>query len=319
MHWTDRLHGEGWQRSTRASLLRRVESLAVPFAQTVLMAPTIRRCDATIAMFESEANFLAALRRGVPRSRQSPLLVISCWLAHVLTRSSPRRRAGYRWAYRSVDLLYYFSTNQGEMLRDILRLPDERLRFLPFGVDTETFCPIGQRDEGYLLAVGRDKGRDWPTFFDAVKGLDMVVKVLCRPSQIAGLTVPGNVEILGHVDRERYRQLLGGATVVAVVTRPVEYPSGQSVLLEAMAMGKTVVATATPSLSEYLDDGSDCLAVPPGDADAVRERIEEAAGDEGLRARIGSAARRTVETAYSSDAMWDVVADDVFRLMGHRR
>jgi len=314
LHWTDRLCQNTWQRSRSASILRRAESWSAPFAQTALMARTIRSCSATMAMFESEANSLAFARNLTAASRRPPFLVISCWLAHILSTSSTLRRRGYQWAYRSVDRLYYFSKNQGEILHEALRLPAERLRYLPFGIDSETFVPSAEPDGGYVLAVGRDRGRDWRVFFEAVDGLDLPVKVCSRRSDIAGLKAPRNVEVVGYVDRETYRRLLGRACVVAVVTRPVSYPSGQSVLLEAMAMARAVVVTATPAIEDYIRDGVDCLAVPAGDPWAVRDRIGEAAADPELRSRLGAAARRVVEERYNSDEMWDVVASDLEEL-----
>ena len=319
LHWTDRLHTEDWQRNRISAPLRRAESMAVPFAQTLLLNGAIRHSEATFAMFESEANFLAAVRHVGSPDRRRPFVVLSCWLAHVLVNSGRARRSGYRWAYETVDLLYYFSKNQGRLLSEALRLAPERLQYLRFGVDTETFSPEPGPDDGYLLAVGRDRARDWPTLFEAVKALDMPVKVCCRRSQLDGITIPPNVEVLGHVDREIYRELLGRAAVVAVIARPVEYPSGQSVLLESMAMGKSVVVSETPSLTEYIRDGIDCLAVPSGDPAAARERIDQLAGDPDLRARLGRSARRSAEEYYSSRSMWNIVADDLIRLTGERR
>ena len=95
-----------------------------------------------------------------------------------------------------------------------------------------------------VLAVGRDRGRDWRTFFDAVRNTDLRVRVVCRPALLAGLDVPANVEVVGVVDRASYRELLASAAVVAVITETLPYPTGQSVLLEAMAMGRCCVVTA---------------------------------------------------------------------------
>jgi glycosyltransferase involved in cell wall biosynthesis len=184
-------------------------------------------------------------------------------------------------------------------------------------VDDETFTPIGEVDDGYVLVVGRDSGRDWPTLFSALEGIDLPVKLCCRPGDIAGLGVPAGIDVLGYVERTAYRHLLGRARVVAIATKPLLYPSGQSVLLEAMAMARTVVVTETVSLSGYLVDGVTALCVPPGDASALRRRIEEAAGDDDLRADVGRNAREAVERAFSARDMWATVADDLHALSRH--
>ena len=316
LHWTDRVHTDSWAHSRSGRLIRRLESATVPFAQTALMAPQIRRCDATFAMFESEANCLAIVRNLGRRSARSPFLVMTSWLSQILSTAPRSLRAQYRLAYRSVDIVYYLASNQRPILEQALRLPPERLRYIPFGVDSETFVPSSLPDGDYLLAVGRDSARDWPTFFEAVRSIKMPVKVCCRLSQLTGITVPPNVQILGHVDRDRYRELLGRARVVAVLTRPVSYPSGQSVLLEAMAMGRTVVVTDTASMRDYVRDGVDCLTVPPRDPSATAKKIEQAAGDDALRSVIGAEARRIVEARYDSSSMWGSIARDLFDLIG---
>jgi glycosyltransferase involved in cell wall biosynthesis len=275
------------------------------------MARTIAVAPITLAMFESEANALAAARRAWPGRRSSILAVVTCWLAHVLDGCRPARRAAYRWAYQSVDRLYYFSQNQGPVLAEHLGLGDDRLRYVPFGVDDETFAPNGEVDGDYVLVVGRDSGRDWPTLFSALEGIDLPVKLCCRPGDIARMRVPAGIDVLGYVDRTVYRDLLGRARVVALATKPLLYPSGQSVLLEAMAMARTVVVTGTPALSDYLTDGVTALCVAPGDARALRRRILEAAGDDDLRAHVGRHARYAVEHSFNAGAMWATVADDL--------
>jgi len=317
LHWTDALYRPGWPDSRVAAALRRVESLTAPFAQTALMARSIAAAPVTLAMFESEANALAVARRAWPGHRSSVLAVVTCWLAQILEGCPPARRAAYRWAYRSVDRVYFFSRNQGPVLEEELGLGSDQLRYVPFGVDDETFAPKGGADGDYILVVGRDSGRDWPTLFAALEGIDLSVKLCCRPRDIAGLRVPAGVDVLGYVDRNTYRHLLGRARTVAVVTKPVLYPSGQSVLLEAMAMARAVVVTGTPALADYIDDGVTALVVPPGDVAALRRRLVEAASDDNLRASIGRAARQTVQRSFSARTMWSTIAADLLDASSH--
>lgn len=314
LQWTDALFRPGWPESRAAAAVRRAEALTAPFAQTAIMARTIASAPITLAMFESEANALAAARRAWPGRRSSVLAVVTCWLAQVLDGSGPARRAAYRWAYQSVDRLYYFSRNQGRVLEEQLGLDADRLRYLPFGVDDETFIPSLEEEGDYILVVGRDSGRDWPTLFTALEGIDLPVKLCCRPRDIAGLRVPATVDVLGYVDRTTYRHLLGRARVIALATKPLLYPSGQSVLLEAMAMARAVVVTGTPALTDYVADGETALVVPPGDADALRVRLVEAARDDSLRAQVGRNARESVERSFSARAMWGTVANDLLAL-----
>jgi glycosyltransferase involved in cell wall biosynthesis len=126
--------------------------------------------------------------------------------------------------------------------------------------------------------------------------------------------VPAGVEVLGYVDREVYRALLGQARVLAIAARPLVYPSGQSVLLEAMAMGRAVVVTDSEAIGGYVADGVTALTVPSGDPSALRQRIVDAAGDDALRRRLGQAGRGAVEQMFNARRMWGTVANDLLEL-----
>jgi glycosyltransferase involved in cell wall biosynthesis len=304
LDYSDAAHKAPWTSPPVHRAVRRLERLGAPFLQTLLATRRIARSDAVVAVFESQGNFLAALRslRLWPYTRPR-FAVVSCWLAMDAPKLSPARRRAYRWAYRGVDKVVYFSRNQTSIYRDVLGIPEDHLAFVPFGIDHEYFSPPAtDDDDGYVLAVGRDRGRDWETLFDAVHGTDLVVKVASRPD---------NVELLGFVDRPTYRSLTARARVVAVPTRVLAYPTGQSVTLEAMAMGKCCVVTDTPAMSDYLTDGVDAVLVPPGDSGRLREALEQAVSDPDLRKRTGFAAREAVDRQFNAPAMWRAIAEVV--------
>ncbi len=65
-------------------------------------------------------------------------------------------------------------------------------------------------------------------------------------------------------------------------------------MFEYMAAGKPLVAQHHAVLEHVLRDGQNCLFTPPDDARAMAEAVGRLAGDAGLRARLGEAARRDV-------------------------
>jgi glycosyltransferase involved in cell wall biosynthesis len=64
------------------------------------------------------------------------------------------------------------------------------------------------------------------------------------------------------------------------------------VLVEAMALGTPVVATATDGPSEIVEDGVSGLLVPVGDAPALAAAIERALIDRSLAATLAEGGRR---------------------------
>lgn len=317
--WTDAHHRRPWTWPPVRAAVSRLERAAPPSVQTVLALPAIARRDAVLAMFESEGNLLAGLRRlGLPTVRRPALVVLSCWLADLLPGFSDRRRRWYRRTYRHVDRLLFFSSNQAEIYQRHLGYPSERLAFVPFGVDEEEVRP-STADDGFVLAVGRDRGRDWPTFFEAMASTGLPATVLCRPTQIEGLTVPANVEVRGYVDRAAYLDLLARCRLLVVPSRPLAYPTGQSVALEGMAAGKCVVATAIPSLADYLDPGRNALTVPVADAAALATVVAQAFEDGALRQQLGSRGRQAVEERFNARRMWEAVAGELRAAVASRR
>jgi glycosyltransferase involved in cell wall biosynthesis len=295
--------------------VRPLERVSTPFLDTIVSAPLISRADVVLAIFESQANALAFLRTSRVRPFRRPrLAVVSCWLAELLPQFSVSRRALYRRIYRSVDRVIYFSRNQTTVYRELLGVPSERLAFVPFGIDHRFFSPADVAEDFDVLAVGRDRGRDWATFFAALRGTSVTAKVACRPETTADQNIPESVEMLGVVDRAAYRDLTARARVVVIPTQELRYPTGQSVLLESMSMGKCCVVTDTPAIRDYVCDERTGLFVQPHSATSLQATIERAVSDASLRTHLGRSARASVERSFTQDAMWSRVRDVLLEL-----
>jgi glycosyltransferase involved in cell wall biosynthesis len=63
-------------------------------------------------------------------------------------------------------------------------------------------------------------------------------------------------------------------------------------LFEYMAMGRAIVASRLEQIGEVLEDGVTALLVPPGDEAALARALVRLVDDDGLRRRLGEAARR---------------------------
>jgi glycosyltransferase involved in cell wall biosynthesis len=66
-------------------------------------------------------------------------------------------------------------------------------------------------------------------------------------------------------------------------------------VLEAMAAGVPMVATAVGGVPELIDDEVSGLLVPPGDPESLAGAIKRLAADPALRVRLGAAARQRAE------------------------
>jgi glycosyltransferase involved in cell wall biosynthesis len=80
----------------------------------------------------------------------------------------------------------------------------------------------------------------------------------------------------------------------AVVWVPSHRECGRQVLLEAMAAGKPVVASALPGLAALVADGQSGLLIRPGDTLELARRTRPLLENPDAAARLGSAAREAV-------------------------
>jgi glycosyltransferase involved in cell wall biosynthesis len=65
-------------------------------------------------------------------------------------------------------------------------------------------------------------------------------------------------------------------------------------VLEAMACGKTVIATPVGGVLDVIEDGVNGLLAPVNDAEGLAEKIVEALSQSGKRETVGRSARETV-------------------------
>lgn len=298
--WTDGHLAGPWQR-----LAARTEAATTPWTQALLTWRDRRGAAAVIAMFESEGHGLALARR-FTRRRRPPLVIIACWLTDLVATGGRRARL-YRWLYRSVDAVIVFSSNQVPTLVEALGIDVDRVHVVPFGIDLDELLERSAGDDGRVVAAGRDLGRDWPTLVAAVAGSGWSVDLITRPSQVDGLDLPNEIAFHATLDRTAYLDHLARASVVVLPSHVRDYPTGQTVLLEAMALGKACVVTDTPAMREYVDDGVTGLLVPPHDAAALRAAVERLLADLELRHRIGGEAQRSTIAAGGARTMWAAV------------
>jgi glycosyltransferase involved in cell wall biosynthesis len=76
-------------------------------------------------------------------------------------------------------------------------------------------------------------------------------------------------------------------------------------LLEAMAAGCPVIASAIPPNAEVVRDGVDGTLVPLDAPEALRDALLQLAGDRERAARLGASAAARVRAAYSLERMFE--------------
>ena len=112
-------------------------------------------------------------------------------------------------------------------------------------------------------------------------------------AEIRAAGLDGVVALAG--ERRDVPQLLADADVFALSSRSEGAPIS---VLEAMAAGLPVVASAVGGVPEIVAHGATGLLVPPGDAAALAAALEQLLADPALRRRLGEAGQERVRERF---------------------
>ena len=99
------------------------------------------------------------------------------------------------------------------------------------------------------------------------------------------------MRFLGPQPRETVLELFAAADAVLLPSSWENFPHA---VVEGLAVGTPVIATAVGGVTEIVTDGVNGLLVPRGDAGALAEAIRRFFGDDGLRERLRGAAAGSV-------------------------
>jgi glycosyltransferase involved in cell wall biosynthesis len=193
----------------------------------------------------------------------------------------------------------------------------ERCEHLQLGVDFRQFRPDIPAGTIAAVRAGFDTPEDAPVvlstrsfsqpYYNIPLFVDAIPALLARRPDavfwIAGyegadsgvraqaerLGVAHAVRFLGRVPHERLQDVVAAADVY--ITIPSLDATAVS-LLEAMAAGKAIVASALPSAMEWIVEGETGRIVPPGERAALETAIGDLLDDPAARARLGAAAHR---------------------------
>ncbi|MCK6553701.1 glycosyltransferase [Candidatus Binatia bacterium] len=186
---------------------------------------------------------------------------------------------------------------------------------VPYGIDLTAISANGRpapHGPPHLLAVGR---------LVSYKGFDHLIAALPRIPE-ARLTIVGTGPLrdeliaqarqIGVADRLTLTGDVDDASLAdlyrscAVFVLPSVTPAEAFgvVQLEAMAHARPVVCTDLPTGVPWVNrHGETGLVVPPGSSSALADALRTLLGDPDLRARMGAAGRRRVETEFTVERM----------------
>lgn len=195
-----------------------------------------------------------------------------------------------------------------------LGVPRERLHVIPLGVDTATFVPptaaerqaarraFGVPDERLCIGSFQKDGEGWADGLEPkwVKGPDVFVDAVARlggelPVFVL-LTGPARGYVKARLDSigipyvhrilDDYTRLVTAYHALDMYVVSSREEGGPLALMESMATGVPVVATAVGMVPEALRHGENGMVAPSEDWAALAEHAGRVLTDAGLRRRL---------------------------------
>jgi glycosyltransferase involved in cell wall biosynthesis len=224
---------------------------------------------------------------------------------------------------RPVDRFVTHSANQVQLILAATGLTPGQLAVVPYGIDTAFWseCPA-RESEGLVVSAGREH-RDYRTLVAALPpgaNLTIADHSLFTPhaTRRDPEAWPPTVQRVA-LDSRGLRDLYSHAEVVVVPVIESSMPAGITTLLEAMSMGKAVIATETSELRGVVRHGETGLVVKPGDVTGMRAAIEFLLSSAETRRTLGWRARQEAVERYDVKVFADNLAAHLGQLRSEPR
>jgi len=260
---------------------------------------------------------LAAAVYNLTRARPRRCLVVHTFHGHVFEGYfGPFGNASVRLAERLLarvtDCVVAISPRQRSALVEQFRVaPGHRVTVVPLGLELDALREVDGTTPAFGQSLGFAAGsilvgcigrlvkvKDVATLLDALALASREVPLLRLavvgdgPEREALERRARMPDLAGRVAFTGWRRDLAaiyqGLDVVALSSRNEGTPVA---LIEAMAAGRPIVATAVGGVPDIVEHGRSGLLVPPGDAATLASALVTLAGDEPRRARLGEEGR----------------------------
>ena len=210
-----------------------------------------------------------------------------------------------------VDKIICVSSVQKRIFARQLKVPENRIEYVPLGIDTNFFKPEINPVDDFILCVG-DADRDDETLIEAVRDLPIKLIRISDESKILE-TLKSKLEVgsrssnlkekfllLHGVPDLQLKELYAKSTIVVVpICHQSNQPAGLTALLEAMAMGKAIIITRGLATQDYVIDRENAILVDSCDAYQLKNEMLWLLTHSLECKKLGKNARKSVEEKFT--------------------
>jgi glycosyltransferase involved in cell wall biosynthesis len=281
------------------------------------------------------AHFIAKYGFHLPDLNGFPSIV-SAWGDDILIlpKKNPLIRYYTKKVLDSADLIYALSRDIRDHIISDFSIPQDRVKYLPFGIDTGMFTPRENEKcgDGKTVLVFSNRGF-FPVYDSAtlIRGFalahekDPNLRLFLKGDGPEEETVKVLAESLGILSAVAFMKKTDYTEVPKdyrkadiFVTTSVSDGTPVS-LLEAMSSALPCIATSVGGIPEWITNGENGILVPPSAPEMVANAILRLGSDPDLRCRLGAAARATILARGEWDTLMAQVEKDYEELVNTYR
>lgn len=226
-------------------------------------------CAGLITVFPQLA-MMAAIRKACSLTRRKTRLL--AWCFNVGEKPRWPNALIARIFLRHVDQFVVHSRGEIDTLHRWFGIPREKITFVPLQRAPIAVTASEETGDPFIVAMG-SANRDYATLIEAMRGLPQRLVLIASPRSLAGLDIPANVEVVNGLTSQECRVLAQRARINIVPLADVATASGQVTIVEALRMGRPLIATRGVGSVDYIDDGLNALLVDAGDIASLRQAI----------------------------------------------
>jgi glycosyltransferase involved in cell wall biosynthesis len=287
---------------------------------------------------------VAGILFNLTRRRARRCLLVHTFHGHVFSGYFGRlgtqaTRSAERLLGRWTDRIITISNLQRQEIGGKFRIAGlEKISVIPLGLELDDLLAVKAPDRSFREALGWSSNefvvgyvgrlvaiKDVPTLLTGFAGLlercprARLVIVGDGVLRASLERVAGDLQIGSHVHFAGWKHDLasvyGAMDVVALTSRNEGTPVA---LIEAMAVGVPVVATAVGGVPDVVKHDETGLLIPSGEPTSLADALYRVASDEELCRRLGANGRRNVALRFRSQRLVDDVAGLYSELLKRR-
>lgn len=223
------------------------------------------------------------------------------------------RKRGYFSRY--VDRFLALSDFQRDVVSRYTGIPVERFAVVPNAIDPEAMPEpstdvrlSGRCYVAYAGRLSREKGID--LLFETARRLpELEFRVAGEAAEGYVMPeVPGNVRLLGRLDRQGMADLYAGALAAVVTSR--WYEGFPLTVVEAMYYGAPVAVPELAGMPEIVDRGRCGAVYAPGSATALAEVLTRWAADPAEAEEVGRRGCERILRVYNPEAYYAALLEN---------